>query len=293
MFANLFRNALYTAGGCFGRQALARVSVSDEIARGRTVTSASLQASSARVVPWVVGAFLIAGSTFLYGQTDGAAPVLIDDAIRDRNAPAVKTLISAGADVNSPGLLAFAVLRGGVEIVKLLVDAGADVNVAMPVPPEQEEGLRTVFGSSAVVVGLTPLSVAALRGHFEAAEILLEEGADANVVTVSGTPVGMAATMGHTDVLRLLIDSGGDASGRRLTGTAAVMFSPLLLAATAGQIDAMELLVRSGGYRCPDHLSSTMGDIAYRAALDRLFEEAGSHEMTALMDRAREACGVK
>lgn len=247
---------------------------------------------SAKLTLWV-GAFLIAGSTTGYGQDDEAAPLTLEDAIRDRDAPAVKTLIDAGADVNEPELLSFAVLRGGVEIVGLLVDAGADVNAATPVPPDQKEGLLKVFGSSAEVVGGTPLSVAALTGRLEAAEFLLEAGADPNVVTVSGTPVGMAAARGHSDVLNLLLEAGGDASGRRLAGTAAVMFSPLLLAARAGHVDAVELLIGSGGYRCLDVSSFTMGDIIYRAKLDRLVAEAGSHELTALIDRAKEACGAK
>ncbi|MCY3820823.1 MAG: ankyrin repeat domain-containing protein, partial [Gammaproteobacteria bacterium] len=200
---------------------------------------------SARLTLWV-GAFLIVGATDAYGQEDEAAPLTLKDAIRDSDASAVKTLIDGGADVNEPELLLFAVLRGGVEIVELLVDAGADVNLAVPVPPDQKEGLLRVFGSDAEVVVGTPLSVAALMGRFAAADVLLEEGADPNVVTGLGTPIGLAAARGHTDVLKLLIEAGGDASGRSLTGTAAVMFSPLLLAARAGHVDAAELLVESG-----------------------------------------------
>ena len=247
---------------------------------------------SVKLTLWV-GAFLIAGASDVYGQEDKAAPLTLEDAIRDSDASAVKTLIDGGADVNEPELLSFAVWRGGVEIVELLVDAGADVNLAVPVPPDQKEGLLRVFGSDAEVVGGTPLSVAALMGRFAAADLLLGEGADPNVVTVSGTPVGMAAARGHADVLELLIEAGGDASGRSLTGTAAVMLSPLLLAARAGHVDAVELLVESGGYRCPDDSTFTLGDIAYRAALDQLLAKVGDHELTALMNRAKEACEVR
>ena len=152
--------------------------------------------------------------------------------------------------------------------------------------------MRTVFGSSAEVVSATPLSVAALTGRFEAAQILLEEGADPNVVTSSGTPVGMTAMRGHLDIVGLLIESGGDASGQSLRGTVAVMFSPLLDAAKGGHFDVVELLLGSGGYRCPDLSSFTMRDIAYQAALDQLLEKAES-KLQALMDRAQEACGVQ
>ena len=239
-----------------------------------------------------IGAFLIAGSTFGYGQDGKGVPLTLEDAIRDRNVPALKMLIDAGAEVVEPELLSFAVLRGGVEIVELLVDAGANPDTAVPVPQDQEEGLRTVFGSDTEVVSATPLSVAAMMGRFEAAEFLLKEGADPNVVTSSGTPVGMAATRGHDDVVKLLIESGGDASARGLSGTAAVMFSPLLGAAKGGHVAVVELLLGSGGYRCPDHSSFAMGDIAYRAALDKLLEKAGS-ELRALVDRAQEACGIQ
>ncbi|MDD9962296.1 MAG: ankyrin repeat domain-containing protein [Gammaproteobacteria bacterium] len=245
------------------------------------------------LVPWAigVGALLIAGSTSVHGQGKEPISAGMEDAILAGNIQGVRALIDAGAEVEDPALLSFAVVKGGVEVVKLLVDAGAKINAAMPVPPEQEDGLRKVFGPSTEVVGGTALSVAALMGRLEAAEFLLDRGADPNVVTVSGTPVGMAATRGYIDVLKVLIEGGGDASGRPLAGTAAVMFSPLLGAAKAGHVGAVELLLRSGGYPCPEGSSFTMGDIVFPATLKGHLAVAGGQDVSALVDRAREACG--
>lgn len=237
------------------------------------------------------GALLIVGSMSVHGQGEESVSAGMDDAILERDVQGVRTLIDAGAEVDDPALLSFAVVKGGVEIVKLLVDAGAKVNAAVPIPPEQEDGLGKIFGPSAEVVGGTALSVAALMGRLETAQFLLEKGADPNVVTVSGTPVGMAAMRGHIDVLTVLLEGGGDASGRPLAGTAAVMFSPLLGAAKAGHVDAVELLLRSGGYPCPEGSSFTMGDIVFPATLKGHLAVAGDQEMSALVDRAREACG--
>ena len=57
------------------------------------------------------------------------------------------------------------------------------------------------------------------RSSLEAVELLLDEGADSNVVAVSGTPVGMAAAHGQIDVLKVSIERGGDASGLGLAGS--------------------------------------------------------------------------
>lgn len=153
------------------------------------------------------------------------------------------------------------------------------------------QGVRALIDAGAEVDDPALLSFAALMGRLETAQFLLEKGADPNVVTVSGTPVGMAAMRGHIDVLRVLLEGGGDASGRPLAGAAAVMFSPLLGAAKAGHVDAVELLLRSGGYPCPEGSSFTMGDIVFPATLKGHLAAAGGQEVSALVDRAQEACG--
>lgn len=251
-------------------------------------TKAALQAISAT-------ACLVVMSPLVYSQDGKASPSELENAIQDDNAPAVRMLIDAGADVNEPNWLWYAVSQsqGNVEIVKLLVDAGADVNAAMPVPPEQEESVGGLFGSGVDDVSATPLSLAALLGFSEIAEILLDEGANPNVVTGLGTPMGMAAARGYADVVRLLIEAGGDASAENLgASTVALGFRPLTFALKGGHTDAVRLLVEADAYPCPDYSSFPMFDIAYRALLEQLLDEAGNRELTALIDGAKEACSL-
>ena len=239
-----------------------------------------------------VTACLVAESPLVHGQEGKASPSELEDAIRDGNVPAVRVLIDAGADVNELEPLVLAINTDNVEIVKLLVDAGADVDAATPLPPDREEDLA-LFGSGVDMVLYTPLALAVMRSP-EIVEILLDEGANPNVVTGFGTPIGMAAGLGHADVVRLLIEAGGDASAENLgTNIVALAYRPLSFALRGGHTDVVRLLVGAGAYPCLDDPARPMFDIAYRAALDQALVEAGNRELTALMDRAKEACSQK
>ena len=69
------------------------------------------------------------------------------------------------------------------------------------------------------MMGLTPLSVAAMMGHTEAVESLIELGADVNARNRDGaTPLHGAAFFGRAGVARLLVANGADASALDGTG---------------------------------------------------------------------------
>ena len=246
----------------------------------------------ARAVLRVIGVCVLLAfqSPLLYAQDGKPNPSEMDDAILDRNAPAVRMLIDAGADVSEPGVLVFAAVKGNAEIIKLLLDAGGNVNAALPVPPDQEEGISALFGSDTKVVGATPLLAASLMANADTAATLIEEGADLNVVTVLGTPISVAATRGHSEIVELLIESGGDAAARNLGPTASMMFTPLLVALKSGHTDVVRLLVEAGGYPCPD--SSSVGGIMFKSTVISLADQTGNPEVKALIDRASEACGT-
>ena len=59
--------------------------------------------------------------------------------------------------------------------------------------------------------GRMPLHESALRGHIDASELLIEYGAEPNVVDERlRTPLHEAASGGHEGVAQLLIASGAD-----------------------------------------------------------------------------------
>ncbi|XXQ35589.1 Ankyrin repeat domain-containing protein [Plasmodiophora brassicae] len=89
--------------------------------------------------------------------------------------------------------------------------------------------------------GMTPLRVAAERGHVEIVALLLSDpGVDVNAQDKLGkTPLLAAASEGHVDVVTLLIRANGiNVDACDYTGT-----TPLLIAASRGHVDVVALLV--------------------------------------------------
>ena len=67
-----------------------------------------------------------------------------------------------------------------------------------------------------------PLIVAAQRGHFEVARLLLEAGADKNAAMADGaTALMLAALDGHLEVVRLLLEAGADKNAAMADGRTA------------------------------------------------------------------------
>lgn len=106
---------------------------------------------------------------------------------------AVKYLIKAGAEVNSPSKnslgvtpLQSAVAGGHLEITRLLLEAGASPNV-------RERG------------GYTPLHAAAQNGDVEIVRSLIFGGADVEAVSEKNErPLDIAQKSGHHEVVNLL-----------------------------------------------------------------------------------------
>jgi ankyrin repeat protein len=96
-----------------------------------------------------------------------------------------RMLIANGADVKTPikitmpkltyQPICLAAERGKLEIVKLMAEKGADLNV-------QAEN-SALIGNSGFIgcKGLTPLNIALMFGNYEAAEYLVDKGADLTV----------------------------------------------------------------------------------------------------------------
>lgn len=115
----------------------------------------------------------------------------------------VKLLLSHGAEANVRNRagatpLAAAVRVGNEPVVNLLLQAGADPNAAE------------------VPAAVTPLHLAAARGHAGIAQALLRKRAAVNVADVRGeTPLCYALREGRTNTIALLRQSGGTIGAMR------------------------------------------------------------------------------
>ncbi|MBW7452474.1 ankyrin repeat domain-containing protein [Paenibacillus sepulcri] len=108
----------------------------------------------------------------------------------------VRMLIRGGADLNAPwyanNFMGYAI-DSGLEMVRLLLESGADAN-------------------NANWVGVSYLHKAAWLGNLEFAKLLIEFGAELNVVDEESqsTPLGWAAKYGKTELVRFLLDKGAN-----------------------------------------------------------------------------------
>jgi len=196
----------------------------------------------------------------------------------------VRLLIDRGADVNTrsnvldpkmptpkyepkPGMhfltggmtaLLFAARQGAMESARVLADGKADLNLADP-------------------DGLTPMILAIMNANYDLAAMLLEKGADPNVVDVSGRGALFAAVDMHrlewlfsrptpkssgkldsADIAKLLLEKGANPNARltkRVKGlqhnsggnsNLSVGSTPFMKAATTSDIALMRLLVAHG-----------------------------------------------
>ncbi|MEK3889775.1 ankyrin repeat domain-containing protein [Bacillus sp. FSL K6-3431] len=108
----------------------------------------------------------------------------------------VKMLIRSGADLNAPwytnNYIGYA-LDQGPEMVKFLLESGADSN-------------------NANWLGVTYLHKAAWLGTIEFAQLLIDFGADVNVLDeeYNSTPLGWAAKYGHIEMVQFLLNIGAN-----------------------------------------------------------------------------------
>ncbi|CAN0091287.1 unnamed protein product [Ectocarpus sp. 4 AP-2014] len=115
------------------------------------------------------------------------------------------------------------------EIARLLITAGASTESVV---------------TSGANEGLTPLRLAAERGHLLTVRALLEAGADtaAEDVVDRATPLHAAASAGHTSVVVELIRRGG----AKLEARAVSGQTPLRWALSMGHVGAAEALLEAG-----------------------------------------------
>lgn len=140
----------------------------------------------------------------------------------------VEQILAARPDLATPFALYEAVHHGQPELARYLIAAGADVNGHMPwacwytplmhslrysEPRWELAELLLAHGvplNSTNGLGMTALHIIVLQGTIQAAESLLDQGADVNALDSEfcSTPLGWAAKWGRLEMAKLLLDHG-------------------------------------------------------------------------------------
>ncbi|KAF4231767.1 hypothetical protein CNMCM6457_005066 [Aspergillus fumigatiaffinis] len=118
-----------------------------------------------------------------------------------------------------------------VALLKALIHAGADINAA-------ENGSEVDPGAQ----GQTPFHNAVLCGQTECAKILLETGADPNLLYGPGEHVmGSAVFSGQIGLVQLMLNRGADVNRANRLG-----MTPLMIAAITGREQITRILLHAG-----------------------------------------------
>lgn len=180
-------------------------------------------------------------------------------------------LLDNGADpsmVNSKGYSAvhYAAFHGNKQNLELLLEmsfnALGDIESSIPVSPlhlaadrGHWQALSVLTETAAYVdvqdaVGRSVLYLAAQRGYVRCVEVLLAQGASCllNCLLTDNrrmwTPLHVAAANGHADCLLMMIDNGEEADLTNVMDTQGQ--TPLMLAVLGGHADCVHLLLEKG-----------------------------------------------
>ena len=142
---------------------------------------------------------------------------------------AVELVLNDGLEVNTPALcnrtpLLWASLSSSGESIETLIDLGANVNAQ-----------RTDDK-------VTPLILSAGWNNFMAVYLLLDHGADANIVEADGcTPLHLAVIEGNQNLAKLFLEKNALVNSQNADGD-----SPLHTAVSNGFFDITKLLIKKG-----------------------------------------------
>ena len=188
------------------------------------------------------------------GAARGDATVF--EAIRAGDVDGIRALLRADPSVagarDEKGLSAirFARYRGRADLAELLLDARPELDVfdAATVGEtarlsellEADQSLVTAYSGD----GFTPLHLAVFFGHVEAAQLLLERGAEANARAANEMrvmPLHSAVAADDLASVRVLLEHGADVNETSHEG-----WTPLHGAAQHGNEELVELLLSKG-----------------------------------------------
>jgi ankyrin repeat protein len=142
---------------------------------------------------------------------------------------AVKVLLANGATVDTienwrgQTPLMWAAAEGHADAMRLLIEAGADVNARSSIIVWERQRTEEPRDKWLPPGGLTPLLFAARDGKVASAKVLLEAGADPNLVDPDQhTPLILALMNGHLDVAAALVRAGADVNMEDKVGQTAL-----------------------------------------------------------------------
>ena len=161
-----------------------------------------------------------------FSSTDAGTYEDFFRAVNNDDARTVKEIIGRGFDPNSPDE------RGQVALYLALRELSPKVLATLMASPDTKLDASNAAGE-------TPLMMAALRGHQDWAERLLERGAAVN--KEGWSPLHYAATGPQVLIVGLLLDRGARIDATSPNGT-----TPLMMAAQYGSEDSVLLLVKRG-----------------------------------------------
>jgi ankyrin repeat protein len=165
----------------------------------------------------------------------GAADHRLADAVEQRDARTIDTLLAKRADINAPQpdgatALHWAAHYDDLALVRRLLAAGANPNAAndhgvTPLALACENGGTTVAtallsagarANGAAASGETPLMIAVRAGAVDVVEALLGRGADVNANEPSHqqTALMWAVSRGHDRIVQRLLAAGADVNAR-------------------------------------------------------------------------------
>lgn len=244
---------------------------------------------------WVWGAVLAAFLVSLPAVRLEAQPLI--EAIRSRDAAAVRRLLEGGADVRvaSPDgatPLHWAIHLNDLDTAGRLIERGADVNatndygvtpllLACEAAPAPAAALLLKAGANPnqpLPTGETPLMRAAHTGNDAVVRALAEAGANVNAQErqQGQNALMWAASAGHAAVVRALLERGADPNVRSAPGV-----TPLLFTARQGSVDTARVLLAAGAdvnATAADRLSAlVIATVRDHAALAMFFLDHGAN----------------
>ena len=172
-----------------------------------------------------------------------------EDALRDALDGDPDLAATRNADGLSPVL--YALYNGKSKLVEPLLEANPPLDVFAAAAAGRTRGLGELIDAERELVtswspdGFTALHLAAFFGQEDAAKLLLERGAEVNVVarnpSIVVTPLHSAAAGSHAGIVKLLLEHGADPNAAQDGG-----FTPLHSAAQNDDRESVEALLEAG-----------------------------------------------
>ena len=173
----------------------------------------------------------------------------VEDALRD--ALDGNPGLAAARSADGISAVLYALYNGKADLVEPLLEANPPLDIFDSAAVGRTRGLEELLETEPALArswsadGFTALHLAAFFGEEEAAKILLESGADVNLVarhaTIHVTPLHSAAAGSHSRIVKLLLEHGADPNAAQDGG-----FTPLHSAAQNDDRESVEALLEAG-----------------------------------------------